>query len=90
MGVDLRPVIGAVATPARFLWGVAGSNPTRATCARISFWRALSRRFETVRVFRHCPFMFVFLVQRTFINCLFDVIGISLRGVAEESSAHNS
>ena len=83
MVVDIRPATGAVVTLARILWGVDGSSPARATCARMRFARALSRQFETVRVFRHCLFVFVFLVKRTFINRSLGVISRSLRGVAE-------
>ena len=86
----VRPAIGAVVTLDRFLWGVAGPSPVRAMCARICFSRALTRRFETVRVFRHCPFMFVFLVKGKFINRSFGEIGRSLRGVAEQSAARVS
>ena len=77
---DIRPAIGAVVTLARFLWGVAGSKPARAVCAQTCLSHVISCWLESVRVIWHCPFMFVFLVEGTFINRLFGVTGISLRG----------
>ena len=83
MVVDLRPATGAVVTLARILWGGARSSPACATCVQMRSVRALNHQFETVRVFWHCLFVFVFLVKRAFINCLLGVIGRSLRGVVE-------
>ena len=91
MVVDLRPATCAVATLARILWGVAGSSPARATCALYALCARVESRVRNRSSVLALPFCVrFFLIKRTFINLSLGVIGISLRGVAEQSAADTS